>query len=225
MESVEDRTAILSLHDITPVFEEDIVTTIDLLSDLGMTELTLLVTPFYGLKKANMFTESAIFTKYLRSLNQEISMHGYSHFSKSGSINEFEKLPQEKILAKLKDGVTILLKGFGAKPSGYVPPPWESPPKVVKAIKSLGLEYCVNGNEIHDLQKGSVYSTAERIVSQGLRTLPIESSLFEIELGGALQIGVHPRDYRVNNLFELLADLKDRLEYQFMGFKSYLSTV
>ena len=225
VEPVEDNTIILSMHDISPVFEDDIVQSYDLLADLGISSLTLLVTPFYGLKKTNKFTERNLFTKFLRSLDLEISMHGYSHFAKSGALNEFDKMTQEKATSRLKDGVAIIRRGFGAKPSGFVPPLWESPPKIVKAVKKIGLDYCVNGNNIHDLSNDRVFQTAERIVSQGQRALSIEASLFEIELGGALQIGVHPLDHRMNGLFELLEDLKDRLGYRFIGFQEYLSSM
>ncbi len=213
------------MHDISPVFEDDIVQSYDLLSDLGISSLTLLVTPFYGLKKTNKFTEGNLFTKFLMSLDLEISMHGYSHFAKSGSLNEFNEMTKEKVATRLKNGVSIIRRGFGEEPSGFVPPLWESSLKIVKAVKNIGLDYCVNGNNIHDLSNDRVYHTAERIVSQGQRTLSIEESLFEIELGGALQIGVHPLDHRMNGLFELLEDMKDRLGYRFIGFKDYLSSV
>ncbi|TET06018.1 MAG: DUF2334 domain-containing protein [Candidatus Thorarchaeota archaeon] len=225
IETVEDNTIILSMHDISPVFEDDIVQSYDLLADLGISSLTLLVTPFYGLKKTNKFTEGDIFTKFLRSLALEISMHGYSHFAKSGSLNEFEKMTNEKATTRLKDGVSIIRRGFGEEPSGFVPPFWESPPKIIQVVKKIGLDYCVNGNKIHDLSNDRIFQTAERIVSQGQRSLSIEESLVEIELGGALQIGVHPLDYRMNGLFELLEDMKDRLGYRFTGFKDYLSSI
>lgn len=213
------------MHDISPVFEDDIVQSYDLLADLGISSLTLLVTPFYGLKKSNMFTEGDLFTKFLRSLDLEISMHGYSHFAKSGSLNEFERMTNEKATRRLKDGMSIIRRGFGEAPSGFVPPLWESPPMIVKAVKKIGLDYCVSGNNIHDLSNDRVFHTVERIVSQGQRSLSIEESLVEIELGGALQIGVHPLDHRMNGLFELLEDMKDRLGYRFTGFKDYLSSV
>jgi predicted deacetylase len=225
VDTVEDNTIILSMHDISPVFEDDIVQSYDLLSDLGITSLTLLVTPFYGLKKSNKFTSRDIFSKFISSLDLEISMHGFSHFAKSGSMNEFDKLTRDKATSRLKDGVSILKSGFGKKPVGFVPPTWESAPKIVKAVKQIGLDYCVNGNLIYDHTKNKVVQTADRIVSQGQRSLSIETALFEIELGGALQIGIHPSDYKVNTLFDLLSELKDRLEYRFIGFKDYLSTI
>jgi predicted deacetylase len=224
VDTVEDNTIILSMHDISPVYEDDIVKSYDLLTDLGITSLSLLVTPFYGLKKSNKFTSSNIFSKFIRSLDLEISMHGYSHFAKSGSLNEFDKLTKDKVTSRLKDGVSILKRGLGTRPVGFVPPTWESAPKIVKAVQQIGLDYSVNGNLIHDNIRNKVVETADRIVSQGQRSLSIENALFEIELGGSLQIGIHPSDHRMNDLFDLLADLKDRMGYRFIGFKDYLSS-
>jgi len=223
VETVEDMTVLLSIHDISPIYEDDIVKTYDRLSDLDITKLTLLVTPFYGLKKTNKISEDSIFVKFLKSLDLEMAMHGFSHFSKSGSLQEFNGLVHTKVTSRLKDGVSILKKGFGLKPSGFIPPSWESPPKVVKAVKELGLGFCVNGNSIHRFSDDTIFTTAERIVSEGKRTLNIETSLIEIELGGSLQIGIHPLDYRTNRLFEVLEDLKDRLGYKFMGYNAYLT--
>lgn len=224
VDTVEDNTIILSMHDIAPVYEDDIIKSYDLLTDLGVTSLTLLVTPFYGLKKSNKFSNRAIFTKFLRSLDLEIAMHGYSHFSKSGSQNEFDKLTRDKSISRLKDGASILKQGFERRPTGFVPPTWTSAPKIVQAVKQIGLDYCVNGNMIHDNLKHKIVQSADRIISQGQRSLSIESALFEIELGGALQIGIHPSDHRMNDLFDLLTELKDEKGYRFIGFGNYLSS-
>jgi len=225
VEAVEDTTVLLSVHDVSPIYEDDFVRTYDLLSDFGISSVTLLVTPFYGLRKVNKISDADIFTKFLKSLDLEIAMHGYSHFSKSGSLNEFNGMIQKKVESRLKDGVSILTKAFGAKPSGFVPPLWESPLKVVRAVKNVGLGFCVNGNRIHRYSDDAIISTSERIVSEGQRALNVEDSMIEIELGGSLQIGVHPLDHRTNKLFELLEDLKDRLEYKFMGYNDYLTTI
>ena len=223
VEPVEDMTVLLSIHDIVPSHEDDIVRTYDLLSSLGISSLTLLVTPFYGMKKTNAFSQGSLFTEFLLSLDLEISLHGYSHFTKSGTMNEFTSLPAERALSRLKDGVSLMRKSFGQKPVGFIPPLWNCPPRVIKAVKEVDLSYCVVGNNIHRISDSKVFSVGERIIGQGQRTLNTEAAIFEMELGGALQIGIHPSDFRTNDLFELLSDLKDRQEYRFIGYRDYLS--
>ncbi|MFW9962224.1 MAG: hypothetical protein ACFFCX_01545, partial [Candidatus Sifarchaeia archaeon] len=59
VETVKDMTVLLSIHDISPSYEDDIVKTYDRLADLDITKLTLLATPFYGLKKSNKISEDS----------------------------------------------------------------------------------------------------------------------------------------------------------------------
>jgi predicted deacetylase len=223
VEPVEDMVVLLSLHDITPAHEDDIVHTYDLLSGLGIDNLTLLITPFYGMKKANCFVKGSFFSEFLLSLNLEISLHGYSHFAKSGVPYEFSSLTTEKIVARLKDGIALIKQGFGKRPIGFIPPMWDSPHRLTKAVRDAGLDYCVIEDNIYRLTDSRVYGTGSRIISQGQKNLSTEAAMFEIELGGALQIGIHPSDYRMNNLIELLEDLKDRLGYRFFAYRDYLA--
>jgi predicted deacetylase len=224
VEPVEDMIVLLSLHDITPAFEDDIVHTYDLLTGLDIDSLTLLVTPFYGMKKANCFVKGSFFSEFLLSLDLEISLHGYSHFAKSGVPQEFSSLTTEKMVTRLKDGIVLIRQGFGKRPVGFVPPMWESPHRLTKATRDVGLAYCVIDDSIYQSEDMSIYGTGSRIISQGQRVLNTEAAMFEIELGGALQIGIHPSDYRMNNLFDLLADLKERQGYHFLGYRDYLKS-
>ncbi len=222
VEPVDDKTVLLSVHDISPVYEDDVVETYDLLTDMGISSLALLITPFYGMKRSNSFSRGSPFTEFLLSLDLELSLHGYSHFTKSGAMNEFSSLSSERTLSRLKDGVTLFQQGFGQKPIGFVPPLWTSPARIVKATREAKLAYCVEGNNIYRLSDSATFSTAERVISQGQRSINFESAIFEIELGGSLQIGIHPTDYKTNTLFELLSDLLDRQEYRFIGYRDFL---
>jgi len=222
VEPVEDMIVLLSLHDITPTNEDDVVRTYDLLAGLGIDSLTLLVTPFYGLKKTNCFVKGSFFSEYLLSLDLEISLHGYSHFAKSGVTYEFSNLTTEKMKARLKDGIALIKQGFGKRPVGFVPPMWESPHRLTKVVRDVGLDYCVLEDHIYKSADSKVFGTGSRIISQGQKTVNTEAAMFEIELGGALQIGIHPCDHKMNDLFELLADLKDRQGYRFYGYHDYL---
>ncbi|MBE0527373.1 MAG: DUF2334 domain-containing protein [Candidatus Thorarchaeota archaeon] len=223
VEPVEDQTILLSIHDITPVHEDDIVRTCDLLTDMGISSLTLLVTPFYAMKKTNSFSRGSLFSEYLLSLGLEISLHGYSHFTKSGTMNEFSSITSEKAKSRLLDGINLVRTGFGKKPVGFVPPLWEAPPRILKSLKEAGLVYGVENTNIHRFSDSRTFSTGANIISQGKRTVNTESAIFEMELGGSLQIGIHPTDYRMNNILDLLSDLKDRQDYSFVGYRDYLS--
>ncbi len=221
-EPIEDMTVILSMHDVIPIYEDDIIKTYDLLTNLGIDSFTLLVTPLYHMKKTNSFVKGSLFSEFLLSLGLELSLHGYSHFTKSGSMQEFTKISSDRALSRLRDAVTLFRKGFSRKPVGFIPPLWQAPPRVIKAANQIGLDYCVNRNQIHCPSDGIVFSTAEPIIGQGTRSIDMESSMLEIELGGALQIAIHPKDHLKNNIIDFLGELKDQMGYRFIGYSDYI---
>jgi predicted deacetylase len=219
---IEDHTALISLHDVTPAFEDDVLVTYDRLNDLGISSYTLLVTPLYGQKRSNALSNHEMFCEYLQSLDLEMSLHGHTHVSKSGKSNEFGGITQEKMVQKLRSSIALFRKGLGEKPVGFVPPLWRAPKRVLDAAGRLGLDYCVVGNRLHSLNIKNQYESAMLIVGQeGSGSGQIEATV-EIELGGSVQIAVHPRDHEASGVFDLIADMKDRLGYRFVGYRDFL---
>ena len=219
---VKDRTALLSIHHISPVFEDDVVKTYDLLCDLGISDYTLLVAPMYLMKRSNTFSGESMFTQFLQSLRLEIGQHGYSHTTKSGSPDEFTKLTKDQVSKRLKGGRALIRKGFGVAPKGFVPPLWAAPPLISKVASDLGFSYCIRENTIDSFADGRSLSVAARVISEGGRRLPTVDAMLEVQLGGALQVGIHPLDHAKNDMFEFLADLKDNKGYHFLSYSRYL---
>jgi predicted deacetylase len=218
---VSDHTVLLSVHEVTPAYEDDVVKSCDMLDDIGITDYTLLVVPFFGMKMANSFEKHELFTDYLKSLGVELSLHGYSHYSKSGSPDEFKGIPYERMISRLRLGFSLFEKAFGHRPTGVVPPMWSASSRLASASLQLGLQYCVIENRIHS-EDQQVHTTSQRIVSSGSGDIPSMNALVEIELGGSVQVAIHPADYHYNRMRELLLDLRDRLDYSFTGYASYL---
>ncbi|MFW9846953.1 MAG: DUF2334 domain-containing protein [Candidatus Thorarchaeota archaeon] len=221
---VDDGIALLSLHDVSPAFEDDVVVSYDRLVELGVTSFSLLVTPMYALKKTNSFEKNPLFSEFLKSLNLEIVLHGYSHFTKSGSMDEFHKMDRDRVLGRIKSGKAMLSEYLGQIPSGFIPPLWKAPQRVAGAAQDVGMDYCVIDNKIHSFPDSSIRTTAGILVSQGTKEVTFTNMMLEVELGGPIQIAVHPRDHRTNSMFQLLADLKDRLGYQFIGYHDFLTS-
>ncbi len=220
---VDDGIALLSVHDISPYYEDEVVQLCDQLDALGISSYTLLTTPFYGMKRSNSFEKNELFAEYLVSLGLELSMHGYSHQTKSGKGAEFYRMAQEQVASRLKLGVTLMKKGLGVIPRGFVPPMWKAPQTLVKITAEVGLPYCVIGDTIHDLKKDERHSTTFHLVSQGQEAFAQSDAFLELELGGPVQIGVHPLDSNLTSVLKLVADMKDRLGYTFKGYYDYLS--
>ena len=223
--SVADKTALISLHDVSPAFEDDVVRSCDRLSDIGIDSFTLLVTPFYGMKMSNSLEKNEMFCKYIQSLGLEVSLHGYSHLSKSGGGDEFGRIAHDRAVGRLNSGFVAVEKAIRTRPSGFVPPMWQMPAKIVDVVKEVGFKYYVVGNKLYSLADSRVFTTAACLISEGATGTSFVNSVLELELGGAVQVGVHPLDHRVNKVFSLLEDMKDRLGYRFTGYLDYLVAV
>ena len=220
--SVSDHTVLLSIHDVSPIYENHIIKTCDRLQDLGITSYSLLTTPFYKLKTSNKFEKKGFFSEYLRSLGLEIAMHGYSHQTKSGSNAEFSKMPSDRMRLRLKQGLTLIRNAFSETPVGFIPPLWIAPNGLTKIAKEAGFAYCAIVDIVHNLRDGTKHDTSYNIISQGLDFTTYTNATLETELGGPLQIGIHPLDILNNQLLDFLADLKDRLGYNFLSYGDYL---
>ena len=207
------------------MFEDDIVTICDRLQDLGIDSYSLLVTPVYDMRKANRLDSHEMFSGYISSLGQEISLHGYAHKTKSGKLDEFKKMPQERIFSRLRSGISLMESTIGVRPFGFIPPMWDAPQRLVQAVRDIGLQYCVIKNRIHALEMNLEFETVDRLVSQGTDDVDIGGVALELELGGSFQLGIHPLDHKNARMFNLIVEMKDKLGYTFTGYFDYLQKV
>ncbi len=224
-EHVGEGIALVSLHEVSPAFEDDIVKMCDLLDEMGLARVTLLVTPFYDLKRINTFEKNPTLAEYLLSLDHELSLHGYTHISSSGSRAEFADLSLARLNSRMLYAVNMFEKAFGKRPIGIVPPRWQAPRNLYNVSRSLNLRYTVIGDMIHYHTKNRVLATAASVISLGERIVDVTRAVVEMELKGPLQVALHPRDHANENVMNLLFDLMDRLGYRMMGYWDYLSSL
>ena len=221
---IEDFTCLISLSIVSPAFEDKIVQTMDRLDEIGIDSFTLLVTPLFEMKGSNNFEKHDVFSKYLISMGQELSLYGFSHLTKSGDSAEFKGLNVEQIKSKLQRGVSSFRSAFGFHPTGFVPPQWIAPSSIQKAMDSMKFKYYVVDNQIHSFDGNKVFTTTDHFISIGDGKLDIMDSLIELEIGGAMQIAIHPNDYGSDSIFALITDMRDRLGYKFLSYRDYLNT-
>lgn len=225
MQLVEDNTVLLSLHEVSPAYEDAVVASYDRLKDLGIESFTLLVTPLLNWKRNLSFERHPLFVDYLLSLDLEISLHGFSYTTKSGRPEEFKNLNKKQTASRLRRGLKSILSNFGIKPSGFVPPGWVAPKRLKTALANLGFIYYAIGNQVFSLSSSISYSTVETIISEKEKEPSLENSIVETEIGGPLQIALHPLDCKRTRMYNLLEELIDRLDYRFLGYSDYLENV
>jgi predicted deacetylase len=225
MQLVEEHTVLLSLHEVSPAYEDSVVASYDRLKALGIDSYTLLVTPLLEWKRNLSFEKHPMFVDYLLSLDLEISLHGYSYTTKSGRPEEFKNLDKKQTASRLRRGLKSILSNFGVKPSGFVPPGWVAPKRLKTALANLGFSYYAVGNQIYDLSSSISYSTVDTLISEKSKEPSLEASIVETELGGPLQIALHPLDYKRNRMYNLMEELVDCLDYKFLGYCDFLKNV
>ncbi len=222
---VDDGIALLSIQHIVPEYEDEIVQTCDLLDDLGLSSYTLLAIPFFRMKRSNTFQKHELFTEYLLSLGKEISMLGYSHMTKSGTDAEFRRMPQKQVKMRISQGKSLIRQSFKKNPIGFFPPLWESPQSTISVTKDLNFRYCVIGNSIYDFSSDVNHITAHYILGHGTNAHLKSDAFLELELGGPVQVAIHPVSFHSERIYELVYDMKDRLGYTFVGYADYLDRV
>ncbi len=222
---VEDHVLLLSIHDVSPHFEDDVIKTYDTLMNCGVSDFSLLLTPLYQMKRSNSFEKHELFSEYLQSLGMELVLHGLSHQTKAGLSNEFQRLTGKNMLRRLQLGLSILRTVFDTQILGFVPPAWSAPMSILPVVKDAGLEYCVIDNSIYSLSSAISRSVVASYISLGT-TLQISPNFaLEMEFGGPLQLAVHPLDHSNHDIQSLLLELIDTLDYRPSGYSSYLTTI
>ncbi|TFG11184.1 DUF2334 domain-containing protein [Candidatus Thorarchaeota archaeon] len=221
---VAENTALLSIHDISPLYEDDVIKLYDVLVDLGINDCTLLLTPFLNMKASNRFEKYPLFSEFIQSLGLEISLYGYSHLTKSGQAAEFHRMPLERMKSRLKLSLSLLKRSFESSIVGIIPPEWVAPRKLVEAAAFAGLKYCCIGNKIIPMGNEAHLETVHCLLSEGDRSLSVSDALIELEVGGPIQLSLHPKDWNDKRVVDLLKDMKNRLGYQFWGYWNYLKS-
>jgi len=221
---VAENTALLSIHDVSPQYEDDVIRLYDVLTDLGINDYTLLLTPFLNMKASNRFEKHPLFTEFIESLGLEISIHGYSHLTKSGKPAEFHRMPLEQMKSRIKLSLSLLNRSFNSSIIGFIPPEWVAPRNLKAAADSADLKYCCIGNRVIPITHGDQFETVHYLLSHGNGHLSLTDALIELEVGGPLQLSLHPRDWNVEKVIDLLEDMHDRLDYRFMSYWKFLES-
>ncbi len=198
--------AIVELHDVSPYYYDGFCSCLDLLNLLGIGKYSLLVVPnFHG---RHPLYRHADFVKLLRSLGQEIVLHGYTHSSKlrithllyTYGEGEFGEGGLEETYRKVEKAIDTL-HACGLESSVFVPPAWLSNPfleDILYAFDFVGVGY---RERIKDLQRGE--SIPSRVLTlsnrHGLSYLSIKSLPLLYRLSRKepiLRIALHMRDFK-----------------------------
>ncbi|MFW6151639.1 MAG: DUF2334 domain-containing protein [Verrucomicrobiota bacterium] len=217
MSKPDERSLIVSFHDLTPETWCACEDFLELMSQTGITKTSLLVIP--SPEGAGNLTDHKEFAAWLRerqSQGHEICVHGYSHRARTLPVSpvknligrfytdhegEFQTLGEAESLKKLQAG-TAVLRDSGLKFRGFVPPAWLINKAGVAAVARSGLEYVVLWGSMVLVHKSLRISAPVLVYSsrsRWRRVLSVPWTRFWHAVhrkNTILRIAVHPGDLR-----------------------------
>ncbi len=232
------KTAIISIHDVTPRFQKEVATILTHFDDMP---LSLLITPLWD-------DEHRITPDFVKTLRgSEKVLHGLTHQNKTGdwvgklvafskrSDRELHGLTWEETAQLIAKGKMLFEDAFGESPKGFVPPTWYHNPYSIGLLREMGFSFTETAVQLLDFESQAnediginspavCYdygnnSWAERLsISLWRRIL----THFSPEL---VRISIHPSDVENGFLphFDTLIQLLKGKGYAFRSYQEFLN--
>jgi predicted deacetylase len=149
--------AIISIHDVSPCFRNEIEI---ILKELEGIKKTFLITPMWN--GDNPLNED--FSMMLAE--EELALHGLTHKTRkkdyfgnillmsSGSFKEFYQLNKTETRQKIETAVKLFEDSFRKTPTGFVPPMWHHNKYTLEVLKELGFDYTESLSAFINLRMG-----------------------------------------------------------------------
>lgn len=147
-----NKFLIISVHDVSPAFMDNIKVIFDSLNKLDVKRSLLIVPDFHSKHDIRKDKNFINLIKKEKKKGNELVLHGFYHISKKDfltrflyftpkGVNEFKKINEKEAEKLLKEGSSIMKKLFGEKPKGFIAPNWSMNKKVKKLILKEGYYY------------------------------------------------------------------------------------
>ena len=155
---IDQKLAIITIHDVNPSDSEKILKTSDELNKLKI-KYNLSIIPFYNkehnLKDHPDFCDQI--SSLLQSGNVELTLHGLYH-QINGKIEDFDSESKEQEKQEIEKGLDILAAtGKLPRPSMFIPPEWHLSRQCIEALKELSFSISESMTDIEFIQKGKKY--------------------------------------------------------------------
>jgi predicted deacetylase len=156
---IDQKIAIITIHDVNPSHSERILKTVGELNNLKV-KYNLSIVPFYS-RKYNI-KDDIDFCNQISSLlqstnnNVELSLHGLYH-QVDGHMDDFDTDTKEEEKNEIQQGLDILSSASLPRPLTFIPPAWHLSPQAIEALKELNFSISESMTELDFIQKGKKY--------------------------------------------------------------------
>jgi predicted deacetylase len=238
---IDQKIAIVTVHDVNPSHSGKILKTLDKLSKLKI-NYNLSVVPYYN-KKYNLkdfadFSNSISLTLQSDTNNIELSLHGLYH-QVDGQMDDFDTHTKEEEKSEIQKGLDILSSANLPSPSIFIPPAWHLSRQAIEALKELNFSISESMTDLELIQKGKKYLLhpvmnwdQQGDKEKNKQTLKQNKQMFydrifniSGETYGLFRIAIHPPydpDEALADQVELIKHLKEKESYRFMIYSDLL---
>jgi len=208
------KKILLSLHDVTPVFEREIDLICHRLDSLGAIHRSLLVVPdFQRNTPVGKYPRWCGTLVSMRETGTDLSLHGMHHeYAECGFLSESAAIT---CLGRAK---AQFEEAFGFSPFGFVAPQWFQSPGCKKALIRLGFAYSGRWGGLFDAKGNSIHPAFPTNYDWGLSPADAFFAWWNpVRLlnrkSGVIRFSVHPMDVRhklIDRELGLLSQLMER---------------
>jgi predicted deacetylase len=214
-----ERTAIVSLHDVSPLTRPVFSAMLEELNALGVARCSLLVIPDHHARGAML--ADAGFCRWLEALaarGHELVIHGYYHqrpqrpaetmrdrwmtriYTRGeGEFYDLAKAPAAALLARAQAEFRQL---DAPPPTGFIAPAWLLGAAAAEAVREAGFRYTTYLSGVQDYRSGE-FTRAQSLVYSCRNAWRRASSLLwngalsrRLRTAPLLRLSLHPPDYR-----------------------------
>src|SRR5215211_5152458 len=223
---IDQKLAIITVHDVNPSHSEEILTVTEQLNKLKV-KYNLSIVPYYN--KKYRLEDYRDFCKQISSLLKE----GHIDLTLLGLYHEADGKEEEK--QEIQEGVDILSAVNLPRPSMFIPPAWHLSRQCIEALKELNFCMAESMADLEFIQKGKKYilSPVMNWDQQGDKeknkeTLKQNKEMFYGRLfnvngktNGLYRMAIHPPhdpDGALQDQVEMIKYLKEKEGYELIKY-------
>jgi predicted deacetylase len=239
---IDQKLAIITIHDVNPSHSEKIFQTLDELNKLKV-NYNLSIVPYYN-KKYNL-KDYTDFSNHISSTlqsddnNVELSLHGLYH-QVDGQMDDFDTHTKEEEKNEIQQGLDILSSANLPRPSIFIPPAWHLSRQAIEALKELNFSISESITHLEFVQTAKKYLLhpvmnwdQQGDKEKNKQTLEQNRKMFYDRLFnvggdmcGLFRIAIHPPndpDEALADQIEMIKHLRDKESYRFMKYSDVLN--
>jgi predicted deacetylase len=238
--------AILSLHDVTPAFENEIRQALAMARQWRLPVPALLVVPDYQGRWS--LDAHPAFCTYVAGQGGEILLHGFDHMAPRGvepdgflervkarlltsGEGEFQTLPFGRAMDRIERGLEMVERTLGTRPRGFVAPAWLEHRDTYRAVDTAGLRFHEDHLHVRDLGSmtghlaPAVTFTARNLARAYASVAWAEVVRRVVGRLGDLRLALHPADFTSEPLVAAIGRLAEEVgrEREWVSYADYLA--